>query len=490
MLLLLACTNPRDPIHPADDTGGSACPVENEGFTPIGFPVDTADGDDDRQVHGPVALADLDGDGDDDLLVGHRHEGVFLSLAEAGEFGTASLVSDVDYASSFGVGDVDGDGDLDVLVVSTDGAGALLRNDGAGNLVVDAGTPIFATAARNVSLGDLEGDGDLDLYVTGGGEPDHLYANDAGSFADVSERLVGTDGLGWMTVWLDVDDDGDPDLYTVNAEQSSMGPSRLLLNDGTGHFVDASEACGCDFQGSPMGASVGDVDADGRPDLLLTNNGPTSLIQNLGGGQFVEVAAARGIATKSGDFSMSFGAAWWDADLDGDEDALLAFGPLRGASEKGRQPEEQPDLFFRNDGDTFVEIAAELGLDDPAPGRGVATGLVDGDGGLDVVVSNVDAVSNAWIGPCTGGGALVVDLRRPAADRFGLGARVEVTLSDGTRLTRWVTGQAGWGGAVHPRAHFGLGDRRAESVRVRWPWGAGETEVEVPRGEWRIVVEE
>ena len=90
---------------------------------------------------------------------------------------------------------------------------------------------------------------------------------------------------------------------------------------------------------------------------------------------------------------------------------------------------------------------------------------------------------------CTANRALVVDLVGQAPNTFGIGARVELQLSERT-LVREITTNAGWGSSIHPRAHFGLGTEPVESLVVQWPSGTRQS---VDVGRWvdgRMSVEE
>ena len=100
----------------------------------------------------------------------------------------------------------------------------------------------------------------------------------------------------------------------------------------------------------------------------------------------------------------------------------------------------------------------------------MAVGLLNDDGFLDLAVAHLGTRSMLYQARCTAARALVVDLVGHAPNTFGVGARVLVETDAGT-LQREVMAKPGWGGAIHPRAHFGLGAHTVRAVTVLWPDG-------------------
>ena len=219
------------------------------------------------------------------------------------------------------------------------------------------------------------------------------------------------DSAGAGAAWLDYDRDGRLDLFLPNGWR--LDGSRVVergrhalyrgLADGT--FRDVSDEAGVNGDGRwGSGAFVADYDSDGWPDILVTAFGRNLLYRNLGKGRFENVAAQVGIESPG----WNTGAAFLDADADGDLDLYLAsyidctlesvleakpslswrgleqvaFGPfgMKGA----------PDHFFRFEGGRYVDATAAAGLEDRALGFGFAVGAfdADGDGDLDLYVAN------------------------------------------------------------------------------------------------------
>ena len=225
--------------------------------------------------------------------------------------------------------------------------------------------------------------------------------------------------MGSGLAWGDYDADGDPDLFVVNesgpltqsAEEVAASPAHahLFRNDG-GRFADVTEDAGLAVRGTGMGAAWGDYDGDDRLDLFVTRYGTNLLFRNEGGGRFRDVSEAAAVGGREGFWA---GVAWADFDRDGDLDAYVCgyvrydYDPAK-AHEASRQfkaivpftlnPSSYPpapNLLLRNDGGRFRDVAREAGVDDPA-GRSLnaAWADFDGDGWPDLYVAN-DVSDNA-----------------------------------------------------------------------------------------------
>lgn len=253
---------------------------------------------------------------------------------------------------------------------------------------------LFSTpGAQPLAWADYDGDGDLDLFVGFRGAPNRLYRNDGGHFTDVAPEM-GLDDP-WETraaAWGDYDDDGDPDLL-VGFRPEDGPPNRLYRNDGPGTpFTDVAPALGLDLVGNSRQPSWLDVDGDGDLDLFMAfRDHPNRLFRNelfsrdrrgrrvrsARGPYFQDVTEESGI----GDARRTVGVAWFDMDEDGDLDAFVA-------NQNG-----DLDGFFRNDGGVFRDVAGEMGMDgagrtEEIGGVGPALADYDNDGDLDLFVAN------------------------------------------------------------------------------------------------------
>jgi hypothetical protein len=203
--------------------------------------------------------------------------------------------------------DFDNDGWPDIYVACDQTASLLYRNKHDGTFEERGSAAGVAynfdgrlQAGMGVAVGDYDGNGFLDIAKTNfSGDRPSLYRNDDGSFfEDVSERVgLGKNLLlGWGITWLDVDEDGWPDLVITNGhlypeiDKSAVGETYrektlLYRNLGNGRFADVTGAAGPGFA-TPRpgrGLAIGDVDGDGRPEILIANmNDQPSLLKNVG----------------------------------------------------------------------------------------------------------------------------------------------------------------------------------------------------------------
>lgn len=316
-----------------------------------------------------------------------------LALVAAGPQGSAAVIRLVDAAGQAGLTllnicggeskdyilevngngaaffDYDNDDDMDVLIVNGstlaglkrggDRIATLYRNDGKG-LFADA-TPASGLTARGWGMGtciaDYDGDGFQDVYLTAYG-PNLLVRNNGdGTFTDVTTR-AGVGDPRWSTncAFADYDRDGDVDLYVANY---------LAFSEKTVQQRGASPDCrylGLDVMCGPR-------DLAGEPDVLYRNNGD---------GTFTDVTSAAGILDPG---LYGFGVLFSDLDGDGWADIFVANDSV-------------PNLLFRNNRDgTFSEIGLRSGIalsgdGKPQAGMGADAADYDGDGRLDVFVTN------------------------------------------------------------------------------------------------------
>jgi tetratricopeptide (TPR) repeat protein len=263
-------------------------------------------------------------------------------------------------------------------------------------------TPVLALAspASSFSAPDVR-------FVDVAAESGIALRNLSGGSSEAKWTILETTGSG--ACFLDLEGDGDVDLYLVNGGTlatfggHNTARDALYRNEGGGRFTDVTAAAGIAEQAWGGGCTAGDYDGDGDPDLFVSNFGADALYRNEGDGTFRDVTGVAGIREQA----WGFGAAFFDADRDGDLDLFVAnylrFDPAdaemtaRRCRWKGgavmcgpRGFEGQADVFWRNRGDgTFEDASAAAGVGaDGLYGMGVVAGDVDGDGDVDLFVAN------------------------------------------------------------------------------------------------------
>lgn len=486
-----------------------------------------------------VVVLDFDSDGFQDIYVTSTQD--ILGFAETdgsnalyrnngiGSFSNIAKAAGVSDLDGFGNGgcaaDYDNDGDQDFFLANW-GNSRLFQNNADGtfkNVASASGVsdPDFTYRTMGCAWGDYDRDGNLDLVMvrhiheenleairlrdfTTQVRPMALYRNNGdGTFSNQTfllgdltpnQRTLGPTygnvwGTGFQPTWLDFDNDGDPDLYVVNDFGEFAEPNVLWRNDGPDGnggwvFTDISTPSGTDSAIYGMGVAVGDYNLDGNLDLFLTNLGEAVLLSNNGDGStFTGTGARTGIPlpVETGMFRdqlrVSWGTVFFDYDNDGDEDLYIASGFLDDDPFNNRS--EQPNLLLRNDGEGgFTDVSNLSGAADWGISRGVAYADFDGDGCLDLYVTNMGASetrgerARLFQNRCDwDSNWLTVKLIGTESNRDGIGARITVT-ADGKTQIREVRAGSSSGSQNMLPAHFGLGGSvEVDSITIRWPSG-------------------
>jgi hypothetical protein len=423
------------------------------------------------------AFADVDNDGDVDLFVGFNGTpnrlyentgGVFRDIA------ASSGVADARATRAAAWSDVDADGDADLLVGFTPGAGPVLRlyrNDmghftditSASGLLVETG------AVRQPVFLDVDGDGDLDLFVAFRDRANMLFRNTAGRFTDVADSLGLADRRKSVgAVWFDYQQDGDFDLYVANQDGDANG---FFRNDG-GRFTDVAATLGLAWGGRGAAVAtegtvrpcVADANNDGIADIFSANYGPNGLFLGAADGSFRDVSRAWGIAIDGRYDSCAL------ADIDHDGWLDLYVNGTVSATESYRDY-----LFTRPTGGThdgFLDVTPENLLALTAS-HGVQWADVDGDGALDLALAGSRAEASHPIlrnalSRVLAGRSLQVRVTDRDGRATQAGAEVRVYAEGGRTLlaTRWVDAGSGYDAQSDLPVHIGLTSMSAVDVEV------------------------
>jgi Tfp pilus assembly protein PilF/peroxiredoxin len=552
--------------------------------------------------HHGVSVGDADGDGLDDLYIAqpaglpnrlfhNNGDSTFTDVTDAA--GLALL----DGTSQSLFADIDNDGDEDLIVITRD-APLLFLNDGKGHFARAENAfqfkqPLQGTLT-SASMADYDRDGYLDLYlcvyayVIGAtedkagpptpyhdaqhGPPNVLLRNDGhGHFVDVTADVAldqHNDRFSFASAWADYDEDGWPDLLVAN----DFGRKNLYHNDGLVngrvHFTDVAAKAGVEDYGAGMSTAFLDYDNDGHLDIYTGNmwsaagqritampgfkpDAPAdvrdryrrhargnSLFRNKGDGTFVDVTI---------DAHAEFGRWAWasdsfDFDGDGWPDIYIVNGmftrhgaaPGAAASESsvdvdslfwrhvvavspltrqpgtvyddgwrvtnrllmadGAQAQHERNVLLRNNGHGgFDDVSGSVGLDLDQDGRSFAVMDLDGDGDADLVVMAARSSPQLRVfrNDYAAGhaAALSVRLIGKKSNRDAVGARVTVE-TESTRATRVVTAGSGFLSQHSKQLLFGLGrSERIVKVTIAWPSGEMQTLANVPINQ-RVTIEE
>ena len=484
-----------------------------------------------RLLGSGIALGDVDGDGLCDIYACALARGNAL-YRNLGNWSFEDITASAgvacarQYSTGAALADVDGDGDLDLLVNSIGGGTRLFLNDGKGRFTESANAGLEKRyCATSMALADVDGDGDLDLYVanyrtttvrsTGltvfnvdgkrmvrpedreqyeftpegllleHGEPDILYLNDGkgrftpvswtgGAFVDEDGKPLTAPQKDWgLSVMLrDINGDGAPDIYICN---DFWSPDRIWINDGSGRFRALPRLAMRNSSTFSMGVDFADINRDGHDDFMVLDmlsrdharrmrqramigqnfnriekidDRPqverNTLFLNRGDGSYAEIAQLAGIQASE----WSWGVAFIDVDLDGWEDALITTGHGFDTQDsdtedrlaaRGPTPSDKvaakllqfprldvPNFAFRNRGDlTFEEVSAQWGFNAVGVSHGIALADLDNDGDQDVVVNNLNGPLGLYRNNSSAP-RVAVRLKGSALNTRGIGAKIKV----------------------------------------------------------------
>ncbi|MFM1561605.1 MAG: VCBS repeat-containing protein [Roseibacillus sp.] len=542
---------------------------------------------------GAVAMGDFDGDGKVDLFFtgGPVENALYLQRGANLAFEDVTAAAGVGggdaWAAGVAVVDIDADGDLDIYTCNYDSPNQLFVNDGAARFeerAAEAGLDLVDACVQPV-FADYDRDGDLDVFVLtnqlfrpGGrpaqppiekladgrlrlkpefekyyamtevspgnfqaddvGRPDFLMRNETGNssglprFVPAAEAAgINHRGFGLSVQWWDFDDDGWLDLFVGN---DYSDPDYLYRSRRDGTFQNVAPTALPHTSWFTMGSDFGDLDGDGRSDLLTADMaftthykekvgmGPMgdrrSLIERITPRQIMRNSVFLNTGTgrfREGGFLMGLAKTDWswatklaDFDLDGRVDVFVANGAIRAfnhadhpfdASDligrtkwelsKSSPPAPERNRVFRNASELrFEESGAAWGLDHEGVSHGLACGDLDGDGDLDLVVTNMEEPASIFLNNSgSENSRVVIALRQPGANRAALGASIELQTSSGMQ-TGTVRTAGGYLTTSSADLVFGLGvHETVAELRIRWPDGSLELITDLPANHRHVI---
>jgi uncharacterized protein (TIGR02145 family) len=320
----------------------------------------------------------------------------FLVTFEGGGAITAnSFSTKVDFATGtnpdrIAIGDIDGDGKPDLVVCNSGSAiVSVFRNTSTSGSITSnsfAAKVDFATGtgSNNVAIGDIDGDGKLDLVVTNANSNTvSVFRNTSTSgsisFAAKVDFVPGNTPYGIAIG--DIDSDGKPDLVVVN--QISNTVSVFKNTSISGSITSGSFAAKVDFTTgtTPWGVAINDIDGDGKPDLIVTSiiSNTVSIFRNtstFGSITSSSLAAKVDFTTGAGPYDVAIS----DIDSDGKPDLVVGVYNSNTVS------------VFRNTSTSgSITFATKVDFAAGARPLGIAINDIDGDGKPDLAIANVNS---------------------------------------------------------------------------------------------------
>lgn len=485
---------------------------------------------------GGVAVGDVDNDGLLDLYFSgtqpHTPNRLYRNLGNL-KFEDISAKAGVDDSVGVRYGvtmvDINNDGAIDIYVNKQEDPNRLYVNNGKGVFTEQSkkyGLD-FCCSSTHTAFFDYDRDGDLDAYIgTNGdakgddyqnhGKTDRLFRNDDGKFVDVTtESGIHDEGYALSVSIGDVNNDGWPDIHITN---DFIWPDMLYINNRDGTFTETATSHMSHTTEFGMGADIADFNKDGLLDIVAVDmlpedhwrkmshmgsqNGFSPLFDsvqmlrnnlhlNRGDGYFSEIAQLSGVDETDWSWSPLFA----DFDNNGETDLFITNGYKRDVANKDvieyftksasmemllRVPSiKLKNYAYRNNGDlTFTKVSDEWGVGDYVNSNGGIYADLDNDGDLDLIINNIDTVSAIYRNNAekmTTGHWLKVSLEGSKKNPFGVGARVQVELADGSSQIREFTPVRGYLSSSYGPLHFGLGENSIiKKMTVTWPDGAAE----------------
>jgi len=429
-----------------------------------------------------ISVADITGDGHDDLYISRTasalaapREGFYVNNDQLPFTESAATFHIEDANKSWGTvfADIDNDGDYDLFNGNSPGSNKLYRNinnQDFEEITQSAGIlDVYRTTTATLAF-DCENDGDMDLFALNSEDINEFYLNDGtGKFTLATRGLedVAENGKYSMSATAaDFDNDGDVDVFAVKRDT----PSKLWVNNGSGHFTDGAAAAGISIDYTkydPNGANWADLDNDGDLDLIVTSTHtgqvryPTlRVFKNNGNGVFEDISTQVNMSLDG------YSAVVADYDNDGRQDIL--------ATNYASYSE-----LYLNKGNWLFEKQTDTGAEFYAgDSRGGAAFDYDNDGDMDFLVTRSDAFNICMRNNLKNSNSyLRVQTYGPDNNIGGYGTKIwlykagYLGSSENLLGYKQVISGTGHNSQYSPIQHFGLGANTTCDVLARFTDG-------------------
>lgn len=403
-------------------------------------------------------------------LYHNEGNGVFTKIT------TGPIITAIMKADGSSWGDFNNDGNIDLCVATWwNQIDFLFQNNGSGNFSFLNTNLIssFVGYSETCSWGDYNNDGLLDLFVTNSAGTSHknfLYKNlGSGSFQKQDTGIVVSEtGSSRGVTWVDIDNDGDLDLFICNEEGQI---NFVYRNNGNGSFTKITTTELTQIGGNWWSASWGDFDNDGLLDVFISNwGGKNILYKNNGNWNFTAVKGDT-IVNESGQNAIT---GWGDFDNDGDLDMYVSQSYGSGAHN---------NLLYKNmkmetGTASFTRVNGSAVTNDSGWTYGFAWGDYDRDGDLDIFCAKTfnENESNALFRNDNNNGNKWVEFKCEGVttNRSAIGTKIKVKAAINGQSVwqmREIDGQSGYCTQTLEQ-HFGLGNAVViDSIKIEWQSG-------------------
>lgn len=459
-----------------------------------------------------VGIVDMDGDGRDDLLLLHQSMHLYIDYQNADGSFTQHAYGQVSNGYQWGwtVGDMSGTGHKDVI---SGGNQTTNQNPPIKDYAVhytqisSIGAYVKSTLPNGSGMfmqtcntADLDNDGDLDFFACHDVGTNRTWRNNGSGtlthhtgWFNFNTTPPSDNSGNYGSVFIDIDNDGDMDLYIAKCRQGVNNPAdprrinQLYINNGNGTYTEQAAAWGINSNEQDWTGDFGDIDNDGDLDLVLTNhsnvNQGIKVYRNNGNSTFTDITNNSGIQV----IGSFYQAKLEDFDNDGYLDLLTA-GGSSGA-----------ERYFRGNGNgTFTQINNMLPKPSGYPAlNSFSVGDLNSDGFLDVygtygsgyVTPSSTRDDQLYLNAGNNNGFLNFRLRGTQSNRDAVGARVTLYGPWGTQIREVRAGES-YGIVCSFTCHFGMGTApMADSAIVRWPSGIVDKLYNVAASQWIDLVE-